>query len=399
MRKLALKLYACPSCKHAPLTLSKKREEVVFSNYETVLDDESVIKLFTGDSVNDIADMYLTHVKNAHLICDECKHVYEVKDFIPHLRVDQAAPPEEYNAEKYEGDAIKKTEKLSEGEEKKKELTRRVKKLLPFDRAKKERAKKNLEHDLEYRVNHSEKDKYVHLFEQYLSKKPDVVLEIGIGQGGFTSSVKKLVTPKIFFGLDYEREWLDVAKLRDFETECVVADGRNMPFRDDAFDLMYSAYTLEHVPQVEKLVKETGRLTQEAFYIFGPSSWSPFDFHFEKAPLLPLMPKALALRMAYYWKVTRAGFDYTRDEIKAEYATMNYINPGWFERQCKKYGLDVTPLLYKFLHYSFANSYQYHGIMKLAKHFEFLIVPVVRLIESMKMQPIMVYFLQRKKSK
>lgn len=395
MRKIALNYYACPECKKYPLTLSEKRVEVVFDNYTHSLNSASIAELL-GKDVSKKDELLNVHVKSGYLLCLGCDKAYEIKEYIPHLRADESLPLTGKDAPVLTGDTERITKSLPEGKKKDSQMHAAVKALLPFDRAKKEKAQKNLEHDLEYRTKHSEKNKYVRLFEKYLEKPPRVVLEIGIGQGGFTSSVKKMLNPSIFFGLDYERDWLDIAKIRDFETECVVADARNLPFRDDAFDLMYSAYTLEHIPGLEAVVSETRRTSKEAFYIFGPSSWSPFDFHFEKAPFLPWLPAGLGKKWAYYWKVTRAGFSYSRKEISDEYDMMNYMTPSYFERTCKANNLEITPLLSRFLHYSFNNAYQYHPVMKLIAKFEFIVVPLVSLIESLKVQPIMVYFLKRK---
>lgn len=395
MRKFALNFYACPECQ-GKLSLSSKREEVVFDNFVSKLSDTYISSVSKESSPARILELKTVHVKNAYLMCDSCDLAFEIHNFIPNLRPDRAIRISEMKKEEFVNGVERTTEMLPLRKQSQKIIRKMVKELLPFDKAKGEKARKNLEHDLEYRVNHAEKDKYVHLFEKYLSKNPEVVLEIGIGQGGFSSSVKKLLQPQYVFGLDYERDWLDIAKVRDFDIECVVADGRKMPFKNDAFDLMYSAYTLEHIPGVEAVVKETARVSNEAFYIFGPSSWSPFDFHFEKAPLIPMLPRQLGKKLAYHWKVARTGYDYTRKEISDEYDLMNYMSPRFFEKQCETHGLHCRSILSLFLGYSFRESYQYHPVMKIISKFGFLVIPLVKLLEALRVQPIMVYFLRRK---
>lgn len=385
MRFEALSLYRCPSCFSEDLEL-KAGLVFSFSNFDE-------IDLFTGKKGNEVE-----FVKRGLIVCKQCSNGYQIEDFIPNFRLDNAVLIDETSS----AQTVVENSVLPEDNDLQMQLKQLIKDALPLDRAVGVVAQKNVEHDIEYRLKHARKDKYVRLFTSYLANESladKAVLEIGIGQGGFSSSVKELLKPKRIIGLDYEFSWAKIAKKRDFSMEVVVADGRNMPFRSDIFDFVYSAYTLEHIPDFESVISETSRISTQAFFIFGPSRFSPYDFHFEKSPLIPLLPKKLAVRMAYYWKVKRAGYDYTFEEINAEYETMNYISPRHFERVAKESGFEVYSLFARFLSYSFGESYQYHPIMKLFKVFRFIFIPFMRMMEILRIHPIMVYFLDSTKNK
>ncbi|MBU1118677.1 class I SAM-dependent methyltransferase [Patescibacteria group bacterium] len=409
MRKRALDFYACPACKTFPLFLSHDRDEVIFNNLLDVAAETYQCKQYCSRNrrmVNSQDDAYALgckkcheeQVKTATLTCKKCGYVFCIENFLPNFRLDHAKKHSSDHCESLGKGVVQKHESFYTRAEQEKELYRRVKALLPFSRAKKPRAKKNMEDDLEYRSKYPEKDKYIPVFEEYLSKKPVYTLELGIGQGGFTSSVKKFFKPAVSFGLDYEPKWAEIAWIRDPETEVLTADARKLPFRDSSIDLVFSAYTLEHIVNVDPVIHETARVADEAFLVFGPSKWSLYDVHFEKAPLVPLLPAFLAKRLAYLWKVKKVGFNYAQGEIFDEYATMNYIRPSYFERLAHKAGFKPVPLLKEQLTESFKEAYQYHSIMKVVQKFGFIVLPIVSLVEKMKLQPFMVYFLKKEKA-
>lgn len=386
MRKGALDFYCCPQCRGVDLDLHVF-EVVSFSNF--LPDGKDSFSGKNGDEVE--------FVKSGCVVCRSCNIAFEISEFVPNFRIDMATSASEMSSSKQ---IEKNGDVLPENDELESLLRQKIKKALPLDRAVGKKAQKNAEHDIEYRLKHARKDKYVRLFRKYLATSQlNTVLEVGIGQGGFSTSVKEMLHPRRVFGLDYESSWAQIAKTRDFSMEVVIADARKMPFRDEVFDFVYSAYTLEHIPGFEPVISETSRIAKQAFYIFGPSRFSPYDFHFEKAPLIPMFPQFLAERFAYFWKVKKAGYDYRIEEIRDEYATMNYISPRHFENTVEANGLHFRALFAEFLRYSFDESYQYHSIMRVFRLFRFIFIPVMRLLEILRIHPIMVYFLDSTKNK
>jgi SAM-dependent methyltransferase len=68
---------------------------------------------------------------------------------------------------------------------------------------------------------------------------------------------------------------------------CVQADGRDLPFEDDAFDIAFSNAVLEHVggrDEQRRFVHELCRVARRVF-VSTPNRWFPVEAH----TLLPLV--------------------------------------------------------------------------------------------------------------
>lgn len=408
MRRLALNFYACPSCGKFPLEIEKNAVFVKLKGYKDSLPKDFHCQKYCArnqkiitekDTAKSLAclECRAEHLARGLMRCAACEKNFSVVNFIPNFRLDDTKTIKKTNPKAF-GPLRKifEEKKLYAPKDQKEIIRAAIKNLLPYDRAKKGGARKNLDNDLEYRAEHPEKDRYVDLFRKLLKRKTKVTLELGIGQGGFTSSVKKSLKPEVFFGLDFEREWLEIAKLRDFETEVLEADAGFLPFRDLSVDLLFSAYTLEHISQTEKVVAEIARAAFETFLIFGPSKFSFFDFHFEKAPFLPLLPKSLAVRWAHFWKCRFFGFNYSKKEIAKEYAAMNYLKPSFFERLLRENKLNYRNLFLPWFLGSLKSRYQYHSFMRYFRKLGYVFFPFAWLIEKFKIQPILAYFIQKK---
>ena len=74
----------------------------------------------------------------------------------------------------------------------------------------------------------------------------------------------------------------------------VKADGRSLPFEDDAFEFVHSSAVIEHVgdaDQQARLVGECARVARKGFFITTPNRWFPIEFH-TVTPLLHWLPPA-----------------------------------------------------------------------------------------------------------
>jgi hypothetical protein len=66
------------------------------------------------------------------------------------------------------------------------------------------------------------------------------------------------------------------------------ADGRNLPFADNAFDVVHSSAVLEHVGSREnqmQFVRELTRVARRAVFMTTPNRWFPVEVH----TVLPLV--------------------------------------------------------------------------------------------------------------
>jgi hypothetical protein len=89
----------------------------------------------------------------------------------------------------------------------------------------------------------------------------------------------------------------------------VEADGRDLPFEDDAFDVVHSNAVVEHVgPAAEqaRFVSELVRVARSGF-LTTPNRWFPFDVH-TRVPLVPWLPQPAAV-----WTLAHLGRFGTRN--------------------------------------------------------------------------------------
>lgn len=119
----------------------------------------------------------------------------------------------------------------------------------------------------------------------YVLQSMDVkspLLDIGCGNGRLGSALFR----KIDVGIDLRSDAVKQAKLLRSYDALIVADARVLPFRDGAFNTIFSNSTLEHIPGVEKVVIEAYRVTNDKgiFIMTVPSEY------FESLLLLPFKP-------------------------------------------------------------------------------------------------------------
>jgi ubiquinone/menaquinone biosynthesis C-methylase UbiE len=60
------------------------------------------------------------------------------------------------------------------------------------------------------------------------------------------------------------------------------ADGRNLPFADESFDVVHSSAVLEHVGSREnqmQLIRELTRVARRAVFLTTPNRWFPVEVH------------------------------------------------------------------------------------------------------------------------
>jgi ubiquinone/menaquinone biosynthesis C-methylase UbiE len=98
-----------------------------------------------------------------------------------------------------------------------------------------------------------------------LSLPRDVrVLEVGCGRGIALPVLERLCTPRRLTGLDIDEELLMEAadNLRDHGTEAELhrGDVRQMPFADEAFDLILDFGTLYHIARSQAALDEVARV-------------------------------------------------------------------------------------------------------------------------------------------
>lgn len=88
----------------------------------------------------------------------------------------------------------------------------------------------------------------------------------------------------------------------------VQADARQLPFDDQAFDLVYSNAVIEHVGTLadqQRMADEVRRVGKR-WFLTTPNKWYPFEFH-ARMPFVSWLPPAWMHRVTRLW-----GYNHVR---------------------------------------------------------------------------------------
>lgn len=102
-----------------------------------------------------------------------------------------------------------------------------------------------------------------------LCKKADKILDIGCGEGSRLNAMGGGV------GVDINRFAISQAKKKYPESDFQIASVEKLPFPDKSFDLVYSAFVIEHVKSPEKMLEEMIRVTSKRLVIICPNYGAP----------------------------------------------------------------------------------------------------------------------------
>jgi ubiquinone/menaquinone biosynthesis C-methylase UbiE len=115
-------------------------------------------------------------------------------------------------------------------------------------------------------------------FEEYLHS--GLILDVGCGKGGLEAIVKTVPEKDFnceFVGVDASLEMLSVAK--SFVDHVVCASADHLPFKDKAFDAVFSIEVIEHLPKDKgySLIQEIERVSRGLVAITTPSHFFSLD--------------------------------------------------------------------------------------------------------------------------
>ena len=113
--------------------------------------------------------------------------------------------------------------------------------------------------------------------QRYCQRSP-CLLDCGCGEGTKLSKMAGPVSQA--YGVDISRLATGIAKDKYPQLRLVEGDLEELPFADESFDAVYSAYTLEHLSAPQKVIDEMIRVTRlEGYVMFvGPNYGSPLYF-------------------------------------------------------------------------------------------------------------------------
>jgi Methyltransferase domain len=140
------------------------------------------------------------------------------------------------------------------------------------------------------------------LFLRAVAPEPETrVLDVGVGDTGFATEAGVAASHNFFEAMYPWPERITAVSdvplprfAREFpQVETVTADGRELPFADDAFDVAFSNAVVEHVggrDDQRRFVHELCRVARRVF-VSTPNRWFPIETH-TLVPLVHWLPRS-----------------------------------------------------------------------------------------------------------
>ena len=131
-----------------------------------------------------------------------------------------------------------------------------------------------------------------------MGKLPHPILDLGCGEGGIANALfgKGIID----VGLDNEKGMVKKAKRSQVYKKVILGDAQNLSFEKDSFNLVFSNSVVEHIPDINKVLKEVARvLKKNGLFVFTVPSdrygqYLFFSQFFRKIKM-PFLAKVYAL--------------------------------------------------------------------------------------------------------
>ena len=89
----------------------------------------------------------------------------------------------------------------------------------------------------------------------------ETLLDIGCGTAPMISLLKEKYPSKKYTGIDLTPRMIEVAKSKNLDnTEFVVGDAENLPFKDNSFDIIINSQSFHHYPNPQSFFNEVSRV-------------------------------------------------------------------------------------------------------------------------------------------
>ena len=133
----------------------------------------------------------------------------------------------------------------------------------------------------------SEEDRYFIQLYHYVAAAVDLkdkkVLEVGSGRGGGANYITRIMKPSEMVGLDYSANAVKLANKDNARDNLTFKEGdaENLPFRDNAFDVILNVESSHCYGNMQQFVKEINRVVKPGGYF----SWADLRGTEEKTQL------------------------------------------------------------------------------------------------------------------
>jgi SAM-dependent methyltransferase len=120
-----------------------------------------------------------------------------------------------------------------------------------------------------------------------------LVLDVGAGMGDMLEA--RYPWRERIVAVERTRDWSVGPVLKDFpQVRLVLADGCALPFRDGAFDIVFSNAVIEHVPrETQNRFAQEIRRVGKRYFVATPNRWFPLETH-SKLLFLHWLPHRIA---------------------------------------------------------------------------------------------------------
>lgn len=124
-------------------------------------------------------------------------------------------------------------------------------------------------HNIYSHLDTKEEEKRIQAMRPFVTKGK-TVLDIGAGSGRFGKAVQERLGVQV--------TGVDVCDYSDHTIPFFVYDGKQLPFPDKTFDVIFFAFVLHHTQDQEILLKEACRVAREQIIIFEDT----YNYFFER---------------------------------------------------------------------------------------------------------------------
>jgi ubiquinone/menaquinone biosynthesis C-methylase UbiE len=125
----------------------------------------------------------------------------------------------------------------------------------------------------------------------------------------------------------------------------IIGDARNMKFKNNSFDIVYSSATIEHVGSHSnqlQFIKECFRVSRKHIFITTPNKFYPIEFH-TKIPLLHFLPNKIFRKILLFLGLT----------FFAKEKNLNLLSEADLKRFCYRLKIQNYKIIrYKFLFFT-----------------------------------------------
>lgn len=180
------------------------------------------------------------------------------------------------------------------------------------------------------------KRKYLPLVARRLDEA-DSILELGGNFPGLTRLLAGRFAPRRSVVANLQILFPQAFKTADRGVQAVRADAQALPFADRSFELVASAFMLEHVPDWRAAQDEMLRVGRRIFLAFGPNKHFPFEVGHIDAPLAGTLPSPWDAYAAWAW-LAAIGRRRPMHRVRAILGEVYHVSSREHERRARSRG-------------------------------------------------------------